>query len=439
MMSKTKAQPQKRRDKGEGSIWYNEEKKRWYAQLSLGFDDQGKKVRKTVSALNKSEVILKMRDVIRGDNDLMEIRSRHQISPVNNEQRSQVLMKDYIKTYLNLYKRPTVTPKTFEWCVNVSKHIIRGLGDYDMNEINSLQIQKFLNNLAAKSGKKKALSRVTIKGILMILRQTFEFAEIQNDIDENPFHKRIVTPKPESALNEIPKAIPTDTLLEVFKAVETSGTFSPIVYTLFYTGIRIGELLALKWEDLDEENGLIHIKRSLVKESIINEELKTTERILTVTKTKTNTSVRIIPVDKKLFEVLNELKKRMLNNKMLQRKLKANQTSAYIFVNNNGELRSYDGLRRQFARLLEEKGVSDRHVTFHRFRHTYATLLIENGTNPRVVQELLGHKDVETTLSIYTSVSIESMTEAAKDFGEIALGVIGQKKEVKGNNKTYIL
>ena len=191
----------------------------------------------------------------------------------------------------------------------------------------------------------------------MILRQTFEFAEMHNDIDQNPFRKKIVIPKPEVAVKEIPKAIPTEILAEVFKAVETSATFSPIVYTLFYTGIRIGELLALKWEDIDEKNSLIHIRRSLVKESVIDENFQTVERKLTVRKTKTNTSVRIIPVDNKLLEVLNKRKEQMLSNKNLQKKLKANQTSAYIFVNNNGELRSYDGLRRQFSRLLEEKGI----------------------------------------------------------------------------------
>lgn len=440
-MGKKTAPDNQRRDKGEGSIWYNKDKKRWYAQLSLGLDESGHKKRKTVSALSKSDVILKMREAIRSEGLIPE-RLDIQQQPKIIEQKNKILMKDYIKNYLNFYKRPVVTPKTFEWCINMSKHIIDGLGDDDITDITSLQIQRFLNNLAlTKSKSEKALSQKSIKGVVMILKQTFEFAVIQKDIEENPFNKTVVTPKPKAKLSEIPKAIPTETLREIFETIEPSTTFKPIIYTLFYTGMRIGELLALRWEDLDEENGLIHIKRSLVKESMINEDLKTTDRILTVTKTKTNASVRIIPVDPRLFEILNELKETILNNKALQRKIKMNQTSAYIFINNKGELRSYDGLRRQFARFLDEKGITDGSITFHRFRHTYATILIESGINPRIVQELLGHKDVQTTLSIYTSVSVEAMTEATKGFGKIASDMIDYKKQTNENskNKTYIL
>jgi hypothetical protein len=111
----------RRREKGEGSIWYNEDKKRWYAQLSLGYDEYGKKVRKTVSAHNKNDVILKMRELIREDHAFAEVRNRHPLAPVRIECRNPILLKDYIKTYLNVYKRPVVTSRTFEWCVNMSK------------------------------------------------------------------------------------------------------------------------------------------------------------------------------------------------------------------------------------------------------------------------------------------------------------------------------
>lgn len=429
----------KRRDKGEGSIWYNGEKKRWYAQLSLGWDENGKKIRKTVSASNKSEVILKMRDAIRGDNTLVEMNKRHQPLPDKIDLRKQNLLKDYMKTYLNLYKRPVVTARTFEWCINMSKYIINELGDYDIFDITSMQLQNFLNSLAfSQSKKKKTLSQKSIKGIVMMLKQTFEFAMQQRDIYENPFDRRIVTPKPKVKLNETPKALPTEMLKQIFLAVDSSKTYKPIIYTLFYTGIRIGELLALRWEDLDELNGVIHIKRSLVKESIIDEDLKTTDRILTVTKTKTNASVRIIPVDNFLFGILNEWREYVTSSKELQKKIRKNKTSDYIFLNQNGELRSYDGLRRQFGRFLEEKGIDPEGITFHRFRHTYATLLIENGTNPRIVQELLGHRDVQTTLSIYTSVSIEAMMQATKDFGKIAADVINSNSQMN-KSVTYIL
>jgi integrase len=199
--------------------------------------------------------------------------------------------------------------------------------------------------------------------------------------------------------------------------------------------------LALKWTDLDEANGVIHIKRSLVKEAIINEELETTDRVLTVSRTKTNASVRIIPVDDFLFDILREWKEHLEGSKTLQKKIHANQTSAFIFISQKGELRSYDGLRRQFARFLSDKGIDPEGITFHRFRHTYATMLIENGANPRIVQELLGHRDVETTLAIYTSVSIEAMVEATQQFAKLARDMVSQSPtSVQGNqSKTYIL
>ena len=91
----------------------------------------------------------------------------------------------------------------------------------------------------------------------------------------------------------------------------------------------------------------------------------------------------------------------------------------YIFLNHEGQLREYKCFRKQFKNFLKEEGLDGEHINFHQFRHIYATLLINNGENPRVVQELLGHKDLLTTLNIYTSVNINTLRKASIKYASI--------------------
>ena len=82
-----------------------------------------------------------------------------------------------------------------------------------------------------------------------------------------------------------------------------------------------------------------------------------------------------------------------------------------MFPNKHGQLRSYSGLRRQFECFMKNKGIDK--VTFHQFRHTFATIMLEQHVNPRVVLDCLGYEDISTTLWIYTGVTSSSMKQAA--------------------------
>ena len=95
-----------------------------------------------------------------------------------------------------------------------------------------------------------------------------------------------------------------------------------------------------------------------------------------------------------------------------------------VFPNRYGVLRSYSSFRRQFIRFLEEHCLTTYHVTFHRFRHTFATLLIQKGVDARTVQELLGHADVETTLKEYRDVT-DSDKRRASDIVEGVFSTLG--------------
>ncbi|MFZ5987278.1 MAG: tyrosine-type recombinase/integrase, partial [Bacillota bacterium] len=108
--------------------------------------------------------------------------------------------------------------------------------------------------------------------------------------------------------------------------------------------------------------------------------------------------------------------------KLYIQKFKASETDNLVFPNREGKLRSYSGFRRQFGRFLEENGLQN--ITFHQFRHTFATMMLERGVNPRVVQEFLGHKDISTTLGIYTGVTSEVMKAAADGADEALRGMV---------------
>ncbi len=114
------------------------------------------------------------------------------------------------------------------------------------------------------------------------------------------------------------------------------------------------------------------------------------------------------------LDVLIEWKKYVESKKGLSNSIKNSKNEAFIFPNQYGQLRSYQGFRKQFARFLNENCLSEYGITFHRFRHTFATMMMENCVNPRVVQEMLGHRDIETTLGVYTSVSVSAMEKASK-------------------------
>ena len=116
-----------------------------------------------------------------------------------------------------------------------------------------------------------------------------------------------------------------------------------------------------------------------------------------------------------MFNALDEWREYFLVNGIY----KDSPYNEYVFLTKQGTLRDYNCFKRQFKNFLTRKGFDADHINFHQFRHTYATLLIDNGENPRVVQELLGHKDVQTTLNIYTSVSMESLKRATSGYADL--------------------
>jgi len=203
---------------------------------------------------------------------------------------------------------------------------------------------------------------------------------------------------------------------------------------MLFGGLRIGEVLALRWENLDMKNKTLKIEYGVTVVPKFDEEGNVLERVTVISDTKTTCSVREIPLPDILIDALEEYKKRQWiigqeNNVDLLAK------NSLIFPNNDGSVRTYSGMKSIFKRFLKANDLTGYGIHFHGLRHTYSNILFENNENPKVVQALLGHKSVKTTISTYNSVD-KSYFKKATDLFNREYGVNSEK--VKNNDSEMV-
>jgi integrase len=176
-----------------------------------------------------------------------------------------------------------------------------------------------------------------------------------------------------------------------------------------HTGMRRGELLGLKWDDVDLDSYTVRVRRTLTR--------KGTGYVLGEPKTKK--SRRTVKLTPRAVSALRSHRRRQLEEKLAAGHY---EDSGLVFAGIGGGLINPSNLRnRSFAPLLERAGLGDRQITFHDLRHTCASLLFRKNLHPKFVQELLGHASVSITLDTYSHMLPGMGGEAANVIGE-ALG-----------------
>lgn len=204
--------------------------------------------------------------------------------------------------------------------------------------------------------------------------------------------------------------------------VEYEGWY-PILVTLLGTGMRIGECLGLRWEDVDFKKRSISVNHNLIYRPVENEE--TGERItkFTVTTPKTRAGIRTIPL-------FNDVYDAFAREYQLQKCLGFNQSeidgfSGFIFTNGKGTVfepgavnkaikritESYNALEEELAKAEDREAVMLPDFSCHHLRHTFCTRLCETDTNIKVIQSIMGHADIQTTMDIYAEVTQEKKEE----------------------------
>ena len=292
----------------------------------------------------------------------------------------KILYKDWIYTWL-LEKKDYIKESTYaNYSNNIFNHIIPKLGNYYLNELNHKVIQDFLLELS-KNGRKDntgGLAEKTIKDITIIIKGSIKKGINEDKIKhieltfnypkDNKENKLYVLTKREQ--NKI-----TNYVLENINSRNIGLLIS------LYSGIRIGELCALRWEDVDFKKNCLTINKTIQRVYIKDKNKNISKVIITTPKTKN--ANREIPINKDFLEILKKVKSDKKN---------------YILTGNEKyiEPRTY---RKYFNKVLDELKI--KHFNFHSLRHTFATNCISLGVDYKTVSELLGHANVNITLNLY--------------------------------------
>lgn len=187
----------------------------------------------------------------------------------------------------------------------------------------------------------------------------------------------------------------------------------PICYTSLFAGLRIGEVLALRWRDIDFTDKTIWVDNAVTVIPHYGADGEVTERETVISDTKTAASVRSVPMPQVLIDCLKEHRKRRRNMEY-DTGISFTDDDDLVFSNEEGHLRTYYGTRAMFDKLMKKAGFDEYGFHFHTLRHTYSSMLFESGENPKVIQMLLGHKDVTTTIRTYNSVDKSYFKQATK-------------------------
>ena len=271
----------------------------------------------------------------------------------------------------------------------IVQHILPELGDTQIDDLGRRQISEFLTAHQADGNLRgEALSATSTNLMLTVLNAAFTYACDMELLSANPCDRIRRVPGPPSRVEAFTRE-EQRRLEEAIAVSEDRRLFG--IRLCLYTGLRIGELLGLEWQDVDMEKGILHIQKTVYREKNAEGEWQ-----LFVDRPKTAASERMVPLPGYLAEDL--------------RIYRIGARSEFVIENKKAERMSIRSYQYLFERLTEKAGV--RKLNFHALRHTFATRALECGMDIKTLSELMGHKNATITLNRYAHSMMDTKIAA---------------------------
>ena len=377
----------KKRANGEGNIRKRKDG-RWEGRYTVGRDPKtGKQIFKNVLGKTQAEVKAKLEKAIEESRGLDIVKAQ------------SYTVGQWLDVWFEYYAKVKVRPsshKTYQGYIK--NHIKPHIGNIPLTKLTTLDLQVMYQELLTKGRvdriesqhQPKGLSAKTVRNLNQIISSAMKLAIQQKLISSNPADGCAL---PRIEHKEM-KTLPADQLAAFLNEAKRTGTFE-LYYIDLATGLRRGELLGLKWQDIDLDNGIIHVRRQIGRI-----DGKVQEAPL-----KTKNAYRNISIGADAVSILREKKKQ------------DGGRSEYVFPSPTGGPMSPDSVLKMLHRVLERAGLPE--LSFHVLRYTFATLALQNGVDIKTVSGMLGHFSAGFTLDTYAHVTTAAQRQAAETMGDV--------------------
>ena len=394
----------KRRANGEGNIRKRKDG-RWEGRYTVGHDPEtGKAIIKNVLGKTQAEVKEKLKKAIEENVGIDYGRAK------------TYTVGSWLEVWMENYAKIKLRPSTYKTSQGFLKnHIKPQIGGIPLADLTSLDLQRFYKHLldggrvdrVEAKKKPKGLAPKTVRNIHQMIGSAYNLAIEQKLVSKNPA-QGCALPKVE---HKEMKTLTADQLSAFFCEAKDSG-----VYELYYldlaTGLRRGELLGLKWTDVDFQHGALKIQRAISRQNS-----KVVEAPL-----KTKNAYRTLPLSADAISVLKMQKCKVGN-------------SEWVFPSPSGGPMSPDSVLHMLQRVLKRAGLP--RIRFHDLRHTFATLALENGMDVKTISAMLGHVSAVTTLDIYTHITGDMQRAAAASIDR-SIGKMEPQEEAEPEQKGIV-
>ncbi|MDE6362361.1 MAG: site-specific integrase [Clostridia bacterium] len=296
----------------------------------------------------------------------------------------------WLEHWLEFYVKPAAKQSTLKkYLTQCRLHIEPLLGKYQIDDVSVYILQQFASRLL-----QKGLAPNTVNSIVSTVKHSLRQAYVIGVTQKENTHAIMRTKVREKKAHCF--SVQTQKRIETYVLNSKKPKFCGILLSL-YTGIRVGELLALKWQDIDFEKGIINITKSC------RDSWQDGKYIKIIDTAKTHNSMRVIPMPRQIVAYLKKIKRRIKGDYVVMGR-----------TEQGAEMRTY---QRTFEQLLRKLAIP--HCGIHTLQHTFATRALEIGMDVKTLAEILGHSDPTVTLKRYAHSMLEYKTEIMNKLGKM--------------------